>query len=216
MFIGHFAAGFAAKRIDSHPSLATYFLAAQLPDVLWPMFVLAGWEHVTVVPGDTAVTPLRFDSYPYSHSLLGAVGWGALLGLLYALWRRNPRGAVLVALLSISHWLLDFVSHRADMPLLISGGPRLGLGLWNSVPATLVVEGLLFGAGVWLYLRASAAVSRGRVAALVMLLGALYLGNVFGPPPPSATAVAATVLIGAPLFAAFAWWVDRPAPRAEI
>ena len=210
MFIGHFAAGFAAKRIDARPSLASYFLAGQLPDVLWPAFVLAGWEHVTVAPGDTAVTPLRFDSYPYSHSLVGAVGWGALFGFLYALWRRNPRGGAVVALLSISHWLLDFVSHRADMPLLVFGGPRLGLGLWNSVPETLGVESLMFAAGVWLYLKASPTVSRARVAALVTVLGLLYGGNVFGPPPPSATAVAATVLIGAPLFAAFAWWADRP------
>jgi len=179
--------------------------------VLWPAFVLAGWEHVTVAPGDTAFTPLRFDSYPYSHSLVGAAGWGLLFGSLYAWWRRNPRGGVAVALLSMSHWLLDFVSHRADLPLFVLGGPRLGLGLWNSVPATLVAESLMLAGGVWLYLKASPAVSWKRLAALVTVLGLIYLGNVFGPPPPSATAVATTVLIGAPLFAAFAWWADRSA-----
>lgn len=211
MFLGHFAVAFAARRLDPRPSLATYFAAAQLPDVLWPGFLLAGAEHVTIAPGDTAFTPLRFDSYPYSHSLVAVAFWGALFGLGYALWRGRPRAGVLLAGLALSHWFLDWITHRPDMPLGLSDGPRYGLGLWNSVAATLAVELTVFAVALALYLGRPAGVRRGRVFAFVSLLLLIYAGNVLGPPPPSAMAVAITVLVGFPLFGWFAWWADRPA-----
>ena len=117
MFIGHFAAAYAAKRLVPRTSLGTLFTAAQLPDVLWPPLLLAGAEHATIAPGDTAFTPLRFDSYPISHSLLTVALWGALLGALHFWRRRRALDAVVLAVLVVSHWLLDFVSHRPDMPL---------------------------------------------------------------------------------------------------
>jgi hypothetical protein len=211
MFIGHFAAALAAKRIHSRPSLASLVLAAQLPDLLWPAFLLAGWEHVTIAPGDTAFTPLRFDWYPYSHSLVAVAAWGAVAGVAYALWRRNARAGVVIAGLVLSHWVLDFVSHRADLPLGIGTLGRYGLGLWNSVPATLLVELTMFAACLALYLGRGTHQHRARVFAFAGLLLLIYAGNVLGPPPPGATAVALTVLLGAPLFAMFAWWADRPA-----
>lgn len=210
MFLGHFAVAFAAKRLDARPSLATYFAAAQLPDVLWPVFLLAGAEHVTIAPGDTAFTPLRFDSYPYSHSLLAVAFWGALFGIGYALWRRRPRAGVLIAALALSHWFLDWITHRPDMPLGLGAGPRYGLGLWNSMAATVAVELGMFAVGLALCLGHSPRVRRGRVFAFAGLLLLIYAGNVFGPPPPSAMAVAITVLVGFPLFGCFAWWADRP------
>jgi membrane-bound metal-dependent hydrolase YbcI (DUF457 family) len=211
LFLGHFAAGYAAKRLAPRCSLATLFAAAQLPDVVWPVLVLAGVEHATIAPGDTAFTPLRFDSYPISHSLLTVGLWGAAFGALH-FWRERRRlDAIVLALLVVSHWLLDFVSHRADVPLW-PGGPRLGLGLWNSVAATLVVELLMFAAGVWLAARATRAhdaIGRWGFAGLAGLLLLTYAANVLGPPPPSMTAVGWAGITGALLFLGLALWVDR-------
>jgi hypothetical protein len=135
-FIGHFALGFAAKRAAPRISLGVLFAAAQFADLLWPVLVAVGVEKVRIDPGNTAFTPLDFVSYPFSHSLLMIVIWGALCGLLY-----NNR--ILFGLV-ISHWILDFLTHRPDMPLYPGGGPKFGLGLWNSVPATLAVEVLMY------------------------------------------------------------------------
>ena len=217
MFIGHFAAGFAGKKIAPRGSLTAYVLAAQLADVLWPVFILTGVERVTIAPGDTAFTPLRFDSYPISHSLVMDLVWGALVGAL-VLWRTRSRSsAVTAALLVPSHWLLDFATHRPDMPLLPAGGPRLGLGLWNSVPGTLVVESLLFVGAAWLYARATR--PRGRsgtvsLSVLVAFLVAAYVGAAFGPPPPSVTAIGVAGLLGAAILLGLAHWADRT--RVEV
>lgn len=131
MFIGHFALGFAAKRAAPRISLGILFAAAQFADLLWPVLLVFGIEQVRIAPGNTAFTPLDFVNYPVSHSLLMLLIWGLLFGMLY----KTP---VLVGLV-VSHWILDFVTHRPDMPL-YPGGPKLGLGLWNSVPATVAVE----------------------------------------------------------------------------
>lgn len=211
MFIGHFAMAYGAKRLAPRVSLGTLFAAAQLPDLLWPCLMLAGVEHATIAPGDTAFTPLRFDSYPLSHSLLAVAAWGTAFGALH-LWRKRRLGdAVLLAALAGTHWLLDFVTHRPDMPLW-PGGPRLGLGLWNSVPATLVVELLLFTAGLWLAASASRArdaIGRWGFAGLAALLLLIYAANVAGPPPPSMTAVGWVGVVGGILLLALAVLADR-------
>jgi membrane-bound metal-dependent hydrolase YbcI (DUF457 family) len=210
MFIGHVGVAFAAKKVAPRPSLGTLALAAQLVDGVWPLFLLLGWEKVEIVPGITAVTPLLFISYPYTHSLAAGAVWALLLGGGYYLLRRDGAGAGWIAALVLSHWVLDFVSHRPDMPLW-PGGPKVGLGLWDSVPATLAVEFALFGGGVWLYL--SATRPRDRIgtyalAAFVALLAVLYLASVFGPPPPSVQVLAMSGLLGW-LFVAWAYWIDR-------
>src|SRR5262249_42567765 len=123
MFIGHFALAYAAKRVEPEVSLGTSMAAGQLADILWPYFLLAGLEKVTVAPGDTAFTPLRFDAYPISHSLLTLLGWGVLFGGLHWWRKRRLRAAALLAGLVVSHWVLDFVTHRPDMPLVPWGGP---------------------------------------------------------------------------------------------
>lgn len=211
MFIGHFAAGFAAKRIAPRGSLPAYFAAAQLPDLLWPVLVAVGVERVTIAPGDTAFTPLRFDSYPISHSLALDVLWGALfaLGLWWA--TRSRSAAAVSAALVVSHWLLDFASHRADMPL-VPGGSRYGLGLWNSVPGTLAVESALFAMGVALYAQATKPrdrVGRYGLIGLVLLLVTAYLGAAFGPPPPSVSAVVVTGIAGSLALLLLSAWTDR-------
>ena len=212
MFIGHFALGFAAKKVDPGPSLGTYFLAAQLADTLWPVLLLAGVERVTIAPGDTPFTPLRFDSYPVSHGLLTLALWGAALGGLHWARKRQARAALLLGLLVLSHWVLDYATHRPDMPLLPWSSRVVGLGLWYSVPATLAVEVAMFAAGVWLYLgstRARDRVGRHGTAALVGFLVIIYFANVFGPPPPSVAAIAWAGLLGAAVILGWAVWVDR-------
>ena len=210
MFIGHFGLAMAAKKVAPKPSLGTLVLAAQLADGVWPVFVLLGWERVEIEPGVTAVTPLRFVSYPYTHSLVAGAVWAALLAGSYYALRRDRTGAGWIAALVVSHWVLDFASHRPDMPLW-PGSPKFGLGLWYSLPATLVVEFALFGAGAWLY--ATATRPRDRVgtyafAAFVAVLAAIYAAAVFGPPPPSVPALAMSGLAGW-LFIVWAYWIDR-------
>jgi hypothetical protein len=211
LFIGHLATAYAAKRLAPRASLGTLFAAAQLPDVLWPFLLLAGVERATIAPGDTAFTPMRFDSYPVSHSLLTVAAWGAAFGALHFWRQRRPRDAVVLAVLAVGHWVLDFVSHRPDMPLW-PGGPRVGLGLWYSVPATVVVELAMFAAGLWLALSATRArdgVGRWGFAGLAALLLLIYAANVTSPPPPSIEAVGWAGAIGTVVLLGLAVWVDR-------
>src|SRR5262245_32510052 len=150
MFIGHFAVAFAAKRVNPRPSLGWTFAACQWPDLLWPILCLVGMEHFHIVPENRALTRLVFDYYPWSHSLLMDLIWGAVLAILY-LWRRgDQRGAWLIGALVVSHWVLDWITHLPDMPLSLSLERRVGLGLWRNLPATLLVEGGMFAVGVWL------------------------------------------------------------------
>src|SRR5678816_2818941 len=129
MFIGHFAVGFAAKRVAPRLSLAALFAAVVLADIIWPVLVALGLEHVRIDPGNTAFTPLDFVSYPYSHSLILLAVWGLVLGLACRAFVRGGRVVPIIAGLVVSHWFLDFITHRPDMPI-YPGGPRLGLGLW--------------------------------------------------------------------------------------
>ena len=211
MFVGHFALGFAGKRAAPKLSLALLFVACQLADILWPVFVATGLETVRIVPGLTAFTPLDFVSYPYSHSLVALCLWGALLGSACWLSGITGRVSLLVAGLVVSHWILDFVSHRPDLPI-YPGGALWGLGLWNSVPATLIVELLLFGAGVWLYAGATRArdpVGHWSFVGLVAFLLIAYFANVGGGPPPSVTAIYIVGIAGAVILIGWSWWTDR-------
>lgn len=210
MFIGHFGLALAARQVAPKPSLGTLVLAAQLVDCVWPVFLLLGWETVEIAPGITSVTPLLFTWYPYTHSLVAGVIWGALFGAAYYAIRQDRSGALWLAALVVSHWLLDFVVHRPDLPLW-PGGPRVGLGLWYSLPATLVVEFGLFAAGVWLYWNATRQSDRwGGVLfwLYVLTLAAVYCGVVFGPAPPSVRVLALSGIL-AWIFVVWAYWVDR-------
>lgn len=210
MFIGHFAVGLASKRVAPWASLGMLMAAPNLLDLLWPIFLLLGWERVRIDPGNTAFTPLDFVSYPITHSLLTSCGWGALFGLVYWIFTRYVRGAVVIALSVVSHWVLDFVTHRPDMPL-YPGGPRVGLGLWNSVPATISVEVAIYAAGAWLYLSMTRARDRiGSYALWGFLAFGLvaYTGNILGTPPPSSQAIA-IVALTLWLVPVWTWWIDR-------
>jgi len=210
MFIGHFALGFAAKRAAPRLSLAALFAAAQLADVIWPFLLAAGVEQVRIQPGITAFTPLDFISYPYSHSLLALVLWGLLFGGACAVVVRDRRVMLVVAALVVSHWVLDWITHRPDMPL-YPGGPNAGLGLWNSIPGTIAVEVAMFAVGVWMYAQATRprdAIGRRAFAAFVGFLLAAYFGSM-GPPPPGIAAIVVAAIAGAAVILVWAWWFDR-------
>jgi len=211
MFIGHFGVGLAARKFAPKTSLGTLFLSVQLVDLLWPMFLLLGMEHVRIDVGNTVVTPLDFYDYPITHSLVGVLAWAVMLGLVYFGFQRYPRGAWVVGTGVLSHWVLDAISHRPDLLLVPGTSTRVGLGLWNSLPATVIVEGAIFFGGLVLYLQSTTARDRtGRYAlwALIALLVVLYVGNLWGPSPPSVN-VLATVGLAAWLFVAWGYWIDR-------
>lgn len=211
MFIGHFALGLAAKRVDHRPLLGTTFLATQFIDLLWPLFLLAGWERVTIDPGNTATTPLNFVSYPYSHSLLAVILWAALFGGVYYALKKNSKGALLLAGLVLSHWVLDWITHRPDLPLSFSEGTKVGLGLWNQKGIALVVEALLFAGGVYLYKTSTRPRSQwGNIAlwSFVAFIAVIYALNATGAPPPSVEAIAYTGLTQW-LFIAWGYWIDH-------
>jgi hypothetical protein len=211
MFIGHFGVAFAAKRAAPAVSLGWLMLAAQFIDLLWPSLLMLGIERVRIEPGATAVTPLAFEHYPWSHSLAMVALWAAVGGGLW-LWRRKERrGALVLALLVLSHWLLDALVHAPDLPLTPGGSARIGLGLWHSVAASQTLEVALFALGVALYARSTRALdATGRWAlwTLVAFLLLIQLANVTGPPPPDVPALA---WVGQLQWLLVLWggWIDR-------
>ncbi|MBT3346639.1 MAG: hypothetical protein HN404_26825 [Gemmatimonadetes bacterium] len=211
MFVGHFAVGFGLKRATPAVSLGVLFFATQFVDLLWPTLLLMDLEHVAIAPGITAVTPLDFFDYPISHSLLAVCGWAVLIGGACGLWRRQWLTGLLCGSAVLSHWFLDLITHRPDLPLTPGGAARVGLGLWSSLPATLVVELGLFALGVALYARSTRALNRKGSLGLWALVGFLlvvHLGNMFGPPPPSVDAIAISGHAQW-LLVLWAWWLDR-------
>ncbi len=211
MFLGHQAFAFGAKRVSPGVSLGTLILASQFIDLLWPLLLLLGLEHVRFAPGITAFSPFDFYDYPISHSLLTVIIWGACLGGLYYAIRRSPRGAWVVAACVVSHWVLDFVAHRPDLPLIPGVANVVGLGLWNSVVGTVVVEGGMFVAGVFLYVRSTRAADRvGTYAlwALVALLIVIYVGSMSTRDPVTQEELGIGGLTQW-LLVPWGYWIDR-------
>jgi hypothetical protein len=211
MFIGHFAVGFASKKFAPRASLGPLVAAPVFADILWPVFILLNWENARVNPGNTAYTPLAFVSYPWSHSLLMDVVWATVFAAIYQLISRYWAGTIAIWIGVVSHWVLDWISHRPDMPL-YPGGPKVGLGLWNSVPGTMAVEFAMFAVGVWLYISTTRARDRIGTYGFGTYVGLLLLidvGNRLSPPPPSVRAIAWVGIVAVAILIPWAWWFDH-------
>lgn len=211
MFIGHFGIGLGAKKAAPAVSLGTLFLAAQLLDLLWPTFLLLGWEHVKIEPGISALAPLNFTDYPLTHSLLMAVVWGIVLGVIYFLLKRRLTNALIIGIAVVSHWVLDLLVHIPDLPLYPGSEILLGFGLWNYKAFAIIVEVLIFLIGLGFYLQVTKAKNKtGKYAfwAMIIFLAIIYISNIFGPPPPSVKAIAWAGELQW-LFVIWAYWVDK-------
>jgi membrane-bound metal-dependent hydrolase YbcI (DUF457 family) len=211
MFVGHLAAALTGKTASRSTSLPWFIAAANLVDLIWPLLLLAGIERVRIDPGNTAFTPLAFESYPWTHSLLMGVVWAIALSALARRLGVAPAAARLIGLLVVSHWVLDFVTHRPDLPLWPWPDGVYGLGLWRSIPATFAVEGLMWIAGLALFLRVRRPRgAQGRLAlwSFVLVSTSLWAVSPFTPPPPSAQAVAWFSLFGWSIVP-WAWWIER-------
>jgi hypothetical protein len=213
MLVGHFAVGLLAKRVEPKLSLGTLVLAAMLADFLWVIFLIAGIEHVQFKPGMGAANYIASFDVPFSHSLLMDAIWGALFATAYFLRRRYPRGAWVLFAAVLSHWLLDFVSFKNSLAPGVH--QEFGLGLWYSVPATIVVEGGLWLLAVILYARGTSAKNRLGVFGywiVIVLLTFAWYNNITGQPPPSARAAGISSLIFFSLIVAWAYWMNRLRP----
>jgi len=210
MFLGHFGVAMAAKKVAPKASLGTLVFAAQFADLLWPLLLLAGVEQVRIVPGPLPTAVLDFTSYPISHSLMAQMGWGAIVSAIYFLLKRDGRTAVVVGSIVPTHWVLDLIAHRPDLPIYPSGA-KYGLGMWNSLPLTILVEFLVFTTGIAVYVGVTRAKDRTGNAALWSLLGFLavaYVGSLYGPPPPNVRVLAESAL-AIWLTVPWAAWADR-------
>ncbi len=211
MFVGHYGPSFAAKALKKSIPIWVLFVAVQLLDVFWSIFVLLGIEKVRIVPGITATNPLDLYYMPYTHSLDGALLWSVGAGIVYYLLRRKDglAAAALVGGAVFSHWVLDVLVHRPDMPL-YDDSAKIGLGLWTVFAFVLEIA-VLFG-GMYLYLRSTKPVTPiGRYGmpifgfAMLVLQAFLF----FGPPPSSATGAAITALGSYFGLAGIAWWLEK-------
>jgi len=217
MFIGHYGIGLALKKVEPRLSLGLLIFGAIMLDILFGLLLLFGIEHAKIVPGATVVSPFEFYDYPLSHSAVGAIIWATAGFLVYWLWpggdrAQRKRPAFILAIAIFSHFILDVVSHTPDMTIFGNNSPTLGLSLWNSLAGTMIVElGLLF-IGIYLYSGANHSVSSSGkygFALMILILVVLYIGNIFGPPPPDMISVAVTMTAGQLALVTLAFWVDR-------
>ena len=212
MFIGHFGVGLAAKKAAPKASLGTLFFASQFIDLLWPFFLIFGIEKIKIDPGNTAFTPFDFLHYPYSHSLIAVLIWAIIFGAIYFLIKKDVKTSIWLGVLVLSHWILDFVTHRPDLPLFIgSNSPLVGLGIWNSVIVTIIIEGGIFILGIYLFIKITKAKNKIGIYAfwsLIIFLILIYIMNLLGPPPGSVDAIG---YVGLSQWLIIAWgcWIGK-------
>jgi hypothetical protein len=213
MFVGHYGPSFAIRAVRPEVPLWVLFVAAQLVDIAWTVLVLGGIEKVRIVPGITAANPLDLYYMPYTHSLVAALLWSvaAAVACRLAFRWKGWGAAVWVGVAVLSHWVLDWLVHRPDLPL-YGDAMKVGLGLWNDVGLSLGLEVLVVVGGLWLYLRRSRAttnVGKYGPVVFVALMLAIQVASLVGPPPPSPSVMAASGLGAYLVFAAIAAWIDR-------
>jgi hypothetical protein len=212
MLAGHLAVGLSAKRAEPSISLGTLVLAAMLADLLWCVFMLAGIEHIQFRPGFGAANYIAAMDIGFSHSLLMDVLWGAILAAGYFVRKRSPRAAWLLFAVVLSHWVLDSISHRPDMPLAPGTQRLFGLGLWSSLPATLIVEGGFWLLAIILYVRSTHPQGRAGVYGFwggVAILTLSWYNNIAGPAPRDPHTAPLASLTFFSLAVAWAYWINR-------
>jgi hypothetical protein len=228
MLVGHLAVGFAARQAEPKLSLGTVILAALLADFVAFALMFVGLEGFQVVSRNaTSFNASVAANLRYSHSLVIDVLLATVFAAAYWAMRGDRRGAALVFGAVLSHWPLDVISHSPDMPIVPGAPPYFGLGLWSSIPATLIVEGVPWAIAVVVYARATRAKAALDLAAFWIVVGFLTLawyGNITGssvPPSPRAMAVSSSIFFA--LVVAWAYWMNRarapitqPAPAAAL
>lgn len=224
MFLGHYGLALGLKRAEPKVSLGTLFVAVQLADILWGIFLLLGWEHVRILPDDNPLLTLQFYDYPISHSLVAAIGWGLAAAAVYYSWptrdtTRHWQAAALVGVAVASHWVLDLLVHLPDLPLAGNDSPKLGLGLWRHFGLSVALELVVLAAGLVLYVRRRSRrhpVRAARLALVVVTLVVVYLASLRAPPPPSAAAIGASDVGFLLVVSLLAAWADRRPTPAEL
>lgn len=212
MFIGHFGLGMGLKKTAPAISLGTLFIAVQLLDLIWPTFLFLHIENVVIHPERSGNRILEFNNYPYTHSLIGALGWSVLFGGIYFLVKKNVRNALILGLAVFSHWVLDFFVHFGDLPLLPTNqSMHVGLGLWASPMVELIIEAIIFVTGIVLYLRSIQFKNTlGKIVfwVLIALFVLVQCSGNWGPAPASEKALAWSAQFQW-LFVLLAYWADR-------
>ncbi|MGK2960798.1 MAG: metal-dependent hydrolase [Gemmatimonadaceae bacterium] len=212
MFIGHFAVGFAGKKLAPQASLPALLLAGVLADLLGPLAAVVGAEQVRILPAGSAYPALEFVNIPWSHSLMMLTVWGLVLGAFFRKGSGGRRIGGVIALLVVSHWFLDWITHRPDMQL-YPGGARYGLALWDNMPLSMAIEILIFMGGIALYVSATRAKDATGRWALVALSGLLLVFFVFDSlqpvSPPSVVVFAISAVVATMIILLLAGWIDR-------
>lgn len=224
MFIGHYGVALALKRAQPKISLGTLFVATQLVDLLWGAFLLLGWEHVRILSDDNPLLTLQFYDYPMSHSLVAALAWGLAAAALYYSWptrdtTRHWQAAALVGATVASHWLLDFIVHLPDLPLMGNDSPKVGLGLWRHFGASVALEFIVLAAGVAVYVARRSRrhpVRPVRLALVLLLLVGVYAWSLVSPPPESVATIGIGDIVFLLALGVLAAWADRAASPAEL
>lgn len=217
MFAGHIGAALAIGRIERRLNVGVFVTAALLLDLLLWLFVLVGWESVAI-PNNFASTHQPEFIFPYSHGLAASLFWSALAAGIAFAWPVHLqvarwRAAALVAAAVFSHWLLDALVHRSELPLFGPSSAQVGLGLWHSMPVALAVEAAIVVAGLWIFISDNSLLRRKGFSLAVLTLAVLaftVIGMTIAPPPPSATAMAASSLVTLVVVCALCYWLTRP------
>ena len=210
MFIGHYAVGLASKQFAPRSSLGALIAAPLLLDLIWPVFLLLGWEHVSIVPNGNPFLRLQFDSYPISHGLVAVLGWATLYASIYYGVTRYVAGAIVIWLGVVSNWVLDYVVHVSDLQL-YAQSRMFGWGLWQHRWLTMTLEFALLAIGIGLYQWRTKPKDKVGLYAFVGFIAFVllaYAGVVFGPAPPSVKKLALITLLGW-LMIPWAWWFDK-------
>jgi len=216
MFAGHLAAALALKPVEKRLNLGILFFAALFADFLLGILTLAGVEQVHVPANFDEVHYLTF-TFPYSHGLAASLAWALIaFGIVKLAWKntQSTKAGIVVAIAVFSHFILDWIVHIPELPLLGDNSMKLGLGLWSdNLVAALTLEVGLVVVGLALYLyyvRGLKPANRYGLIALMAAMAALtVVGQTLSTSAPPPMAAAATWILETLLLTGMAYWIDR-------